>query len=260
MKITYNKFNLTGFIYIFIISFFTVIAYWIFETPNIFFISNLLMIIFIVAKAKISYFSIKTLIMNYILFAVFFQYNTGESYGILEISSIKLHYFEANLLIYIYNAMNYIWISSTRILENEIELLKSKFTLGKIATYFCCILAIATAIIAFPGMPFSQAYLSNRFVGLLQGNAWNHISIVCLLFIMPNFKKDNIVKITYIFTIFWFVSHYERVDIVGLLLFYVVYIVVTKYKIKLTTYLKGRSYINSCIIINGLFRGSKSRK
>ena len=116
-------------------------------------------------------------------------------------------------------------------------MLKGDYKVGTISTYFCCFLAIMTAIIAFPGMPFDPKYLDNRFIGLVQGSAWNHLSIVCLLFVLPKFKKSNLVKITYLFVIFWFISHYERVDIIGILLLSLIYILIKKEKIKLRTYI-----------------------
>lgn len=223
-----------------VVFFTTIIAcifYSILKTPNIIFIANIFIMICILIKAKFSYFSMKAFIMNYILVAVFFQYVTGKSYGILERTNMNLYYFEMNILIYLYNIISYIWISYTKILDNESELLKENYNLKKFSTYFCCILAIVTTIIAFPGLPFDKAYVTNRFNGLLPGNAWNHIAMVSLLFLLPNLKKNNIVKITYIFVIFWFLSHYERVDIIGLLLTCFIYFLVRKRTIKFKTYI-----------------------
>lgn len=253
-KIRYNKFRMQEISIILIISILSALLYWIWQTPNVLFIANLVILILIVVKAKFSYFSMKALIMNYILFAVFFQYNTGESYGILEVSPIQLYYFKINLLIYIYNCISYLWISNTRTLENEKELLNQNYTEGKFSVYFCCFVAIATAIIAFPGLPFSQEYLKNRFVGLLQGSAWNHLSVVCLLFLLPNFRKNHFVKITYAFVIFWFISHYERVDVIGLLLFCSVFLLARKKEIKIKSYFIIRNNRNIVCIYDGIYR------
>lgn len=238
MNILKNK-KVESFIFIILIALITYIAYSVFNTSNVLFIANMVMLVLIIIKAKFSFFSMKAAVMNYILFAVFFQYNTGKSYGILEISQIELNYLMINLLIFIYNVISYSWISCSKTLTNESELLNSDFKIGTLSTYFCCLLAIITAIIAFPGMPFSTEYVSNRFVGLLKGSAWNHVSMVCLLFTLPNFKKNNFVKITFAFVIFWFISHYERVDILGLLFFCFVYFLARKKNIKIRTYIIG---------------------
>ena len=248
MNILKNK-KFQGIVIVVIILIITYIAYSMFKISNILFISNILMLMLILIKAKFSYFSMKAAVMNYILFAVFFQYNTGESYGILEISKIELNYFFINLLILIYNIISYLWISCSKVLINEKELLNENFMVGKLSTYFCCLIAIITALIAFPGMPFNDNYVSNRFVGLLQGNAWNHVSIVCLLFVLPNFKSRHLVKLTYIFVIFWFVSHYERVDVIGLLFFCFIYFLARKRKIKLKTYVKFGTILLLCVFI-----------
>lgn len=250
--------RLQGIIIAIIVSIFIAILYWLFETPNIIFLGNLIVLLLILIKAKFSYFSIKVLVINYALMAVFFQYNTGRSYGILEISPLELHYLKMNLFIYIYNIITYLWVSSTKILEKESKLLEEDYQVGTISTYFCCLMAILTAIIAFPGMPFDPKYLDNRFIGLVQGSAWNHLSIVCLLFVLPKFKKSNLVKITYLFIVFWFISHYERVDIIGILLLSLIYILVRKKKIKLRTYIIVRSNRNCICIYNGIFRRTKS--
>ena len=215
----------------------TAIIACLFEKANIIFVLNILITLLIVVKSKFSYFTMKTIIINYILIPVFFQYTTGNSYGILEHSSIKLHYLEINTLILIYDVITYLWVSYTNVLEKESELLKSNIYIGKISVLFCCAVAITTSIIAFPGLPFNKEYVSDRFSGLLPGSAWNHIAMVALLFLLPSFKKSNLVKMTYAFVIFWFLSHYERVDIIGLLLLCIIYVLARRNKIKLKTYI-----------------------
>lgn len=223
-------------IFALIISIFTIIAYLILKTPIVIFIANMIIMLLIIIKAKFSYFSMKIVLINYVLIAVTFQYLTGKSYGILEKSPINLYFLEINILIYLYNIITYLWIKLTNILQKEKEILKNNVYIGKISTYILCILAIATSIIAFPGLPFDKEYTFNRFSGLLPGNAWNHIAIVALLFLLPNFRKKNVVKLTYLFVIFWFLSHYERVDVIGLILFCFIYVMVKKYKIDIKTY------------------------
>lgn len=248
MNILKDK-KVQGIFCVLITSLMTYILFYLFKTPNILFVSNILLLIYILVKAKFSYFSMKAIVMNYILFAVFFQYNTGKSYGILEVSKIELHYFLIIFLIFIYNSINIIWFSCSKVLEKEKKLLNNEFKIGKLSIYFCCTLAIITAIIAFPGMPFNKEYLNNRFGGMIKGSAWNHLSIVCLLFLLPEFKKNNFVKLTYAFVIFWFVSHYERVDIIGLIFFIFVYILSRKKNIKITNYIATGIIALLCILL-----------
>ena len=152
-----------GIIATIIIILITFITYNIFKTANVIFVVNIILMIIILIKAKFSYFSMKALVINYVLFAVSFQYNTGQSYGILEISKIDLHYFMINVLIMIYNIISYIWLYCSKVLKNEKKLLNENFEIGKLSTYFCCFVAIVTAIIAFPGIPFDKSYVSSRF-------------------------------------------------------------------------------------------------
>ena len=118
--------------------------------------------------------------------------------------------------------MNFIWIlifTNTNIIELEKnKMIKSNYQLNDFFVFFLCICAIFSILIAFPRLPFVKvADISGRFSALLPGNAWNHITIVCLILLIPSFKKNKLTKLTYLFCIFWFLSHYERVDIIGLL-------------------------------------------
>ena len=89
----------------------------------------------------------------------------------------------------------------------------SGYNPGKNFSIVCCIIAVASVVIAFPTIPFT---FTNRFEALLPGNAWNHVAIIALLFVSPNIKKYKFVLMSYIFVIAWLLTHYERVDVLGL--------------------------------------------
>ncbi|MCX8074604.1 MAG: hypothetical protein N2749_03355 [Clostridia bacterium] len=204
------------------------VTYIISSEPNIVFLANVITMIFTIIISKISFFSIKSIVLNYLLFSCYFQYNIGESYGILEISSLPLNYLQINYIILIYNVLCYIWLASTNILKKEEEFLISKNLISLKSAYFCSIIAIVCAIIAFPGIPFSREYISNRFIALLPGTAWNHLSIVATLFAIGKLKDSKFVKFSVVFVIFWFLSHFERVDIIGLTVLLFILLVITK--------------------------------
>lgn len=187
------------------------------RNSNILFASNLILCVFICIKAKFSLFSIKTILINYVLIALAFQYNTGKSYGLLSLGIYPLRYELMCTIALIYNFILLIYILNTRILENEEILLKHKVQENMIFSTICSIFAIIFSIIAFPSLNFSFG-TSARFDSLLPGNAWNHMAIISLIFAMPNFKKSAIVKFSYAFCIIWFLSHSERVDMIGLIL------------------------------------------
>ena len=185
---------------------------------NILFIFNLILCSLICIKSKFSMFSLKSLLINYVMISVAFQYNTGESYGILEISHYTINYFMMNILVAIYNSILYMYIVNSKALEYEQAKFKEKIYMSNLATLFCSVLAIVCAIIAFPSLNFNFSQNEVRFNSLLPGNAWNHITIVSLIVIYPNLRKSKIAKVAYGFCIIWFLLHSERVDMVGLLI------------------------------------------
>lgn len=193
----------------------TIVLYMLLKSPIILWISNLILMTLIIFKAKFSYFSLKTVLMNYVLIPTFYQYQYGNSYGILELSRLPLHFFDMNLFLIIYNSLCYIWITNTDILSKEKEILQNYPTISKRSTYILSFIAIISVCIAYPNFPFSSAHMENRFEALLPGRAWNHLAIVSMLLCLPNLKKSKMVKFSYVFVGFWFLSHYERVDILG---------------------------------------------
>lgn len=228
-------------IYIFCLFVVTFLLYCIFNNPNIVFFSNIIIVVWILAKAKISFFSIKIILCNYILFSAFSEYNFGASYGLLHIEA-NLYYDEMNLLIFLYNIIMLFIVTNSSIIKLEQEQIKNKFEIPKIAEYIFGIIAIVATIIALPTLPFLKDY--DRFNALLPGNAWNHIAIVALIFMIPNLKKSKFGKIVYAFVIFWFLSHYERVDIIGLL----IGLIIVMYH-KREKKLKVKNYIALAVLI-----------
>lgn len=195
------------------------------------FICNFALCLAIVIKCKFSMFSLKMIIVNYILLPLLYQMLTGSSYGLLELGLVELNYFVILISIMLYNIVFIILINTTNVLEKEKEKIDNKFIIRGKTKYLLALLAIASIIIAFPRLPFSYNS-SGRFQALLPGNAWNHITIICLIFLIGNLKNDKLIQFTYGFCIFWFLSHYERVDTIGLLLLLVIIFFVRK-KIKI---------------------------
>ena len=229
-KIKFKKENL--FLTLFIII--GIASLYIFNDKNILFFMNIILVIWTVVKSKFSFFSVKTVIVNYILFAVFSQYNYNTSYGILQINSSELYYLRINAYILIYNTIALSILINSSILQYEKDLLNRIPAISKLSTYTYSIIAIIATLIAMPTLPFLESY--ERFNALLPGDAWNHIAIIALIFLFPKLKDSKLVKFTYIFVIFWFLSHYERVDVIGLIIAIIILICIRKIKkIKLKT-------------------------
>lgn len=177
---------------------------------------NLSIMLFTLWRTRLSIISLWSIITNYVMINVYAYDVTGIAYGILGMTTISF----VPMLQYmmILNLSFYFWASSTNFLLQEKKLLNySGYKPTKGFTAICSIIAILAILIAFPTIPF-VFNAGNRFEALLPGNAWNHLSVVALLFIMPNIRKCKFVICTYVFVIFWFLSHYERVDVIGIIL------------------------------------------
>lgn len=207
---------------LFIINFFIIVFYLLFRNYNIILIGNIVLTFFIVLKSKFSLFSIKAILIIYVLIAIAFQYNTGISYGLLQMDLYPLKYGIINVSIYLYLIILYFFITNTDILDSERKKINKKVFNNNFFIFICCITAIAFSIVAFPSLNFTFGS-GVRFNSLLPGNAWNHVVVISLIMILPNLKDNKLVKLTYLFCIFWFLIHSERVDMIGVIFLVFVY-------------------------------------
>lgn len=173
---------------------------------------NCIFLVITLLKSKISIISLWAIVTNYVILNVYFYDVTGLGYGVLALSKIDF----VSMLRYmmILNMSFFFWSTSSNFIKREKNILQNtQYNPGEKFSLVCCAIAIITVLIAFPSLPFS---FGNRFEALLPGNAWNHFSIVALIFMIPNIKRYKFVAGTYAFVFFWFLSHYERVDVLGL--------------------------------------------
>ena len=90
-----------------------------------------------------------------------------------------------------------------------------------------CALALLFIFIYYPPslLRFGN---TERFYHLLPGDFWNHLALVLLLLCLPNLKKSIFVKFSYLLFVIWCAVRGERVDILGLLIITVIYLLKTK--------------------------------
>ena len=181
-----------------------------------------------IINGMISIISLWSFLSNYVILNIAYYYFTGDTYGILGYVSVS--FLPMMIYMLVLNATLFTWSFATDFTSREKRLLKYQgFVPGKNFSIVCCLLALASAVIAFPTLPFTQG---ERFQALLPGNAWNHLAIISLIFVSPVVKKYKFVLGTYALVIFWFLSHYERVDCIGLLIaLLVVYLMVRSRKV-----------------------------
>lgn len=100
----------------------------------------------------------------------------------------------------------------------DVNLLKylSEEPKSLLATWLFSIVSIVAAIIYLPDLP-GKSY-GELSAALLPGNAWNAVAIIAYFFVIIGVKKSVIRKFSLVFVPFWLLSHFARVDILGLVL------------------------------------------
>lgn len=199
-----------------LISCLLLISFITFDSISFRFADILLVVTLNIIVCKFSLFSLFSVILFMPVVSMYFQVQTGKSYGLLEISTYELHYQLMFLCIFACLLILLLYTNNTSILDHEKQVLKfhdSRESL--LGAYFCATLAICSAIVAFPSLPFTRGFSTSS---LLPGNAWNHLAIVGLMFSFEKAKKSKYIRFCFVFVIIWFISHFERVDIISFIL------------------------------------------
>lgn len=208
------------------------IFYRINHVENILFLINFGLVIIITMRSKFSFFSIFCIVLFMPLISAFSQFNTGKSYGVLEYVVTKgiqnFNYEEMQLYMIIFYFIILIFLYLTNILEREKNLLGKRLNLSKLSQLFLSFLAIVFVLLIFPTLPFTSQS-NGRFwtISLIPGNSWNHFILTCLIILALAKNKTKITYFSIVFVVFWFLSHYERVDMQGYL-FLVLLLYLTK--------------------------------
>lgn len=203
----------------------TLLFFFDYISPNILFIVNCIFIFNLLVLAKMSIISLAGIFIFYPIISARNQFVYGKSYGVLEYSIEKgtvFNYKEILFSVFLSLSVMIIFICLTNVLEKEKNLQRiPELYLSRKTEILMCVIAAVATIIAFPTLPFTYSS-GNRFAALLPGNAWNHlaISFLCVLFLNKSKSKFSLSTIGII--TFWFLSHYERVDIFGLYLGFVI--------------------------------------
>ncbi|ANU22558.1 hypothetical protein [Planococcus donghaensis] len=116
-----------------------------------------------------------------------------------------------------------------------------------LATWLFSALAIVSSIIYLPDLPGGT--YNELSPSLLPGNAWNSVVVVSYFFVLMGVKGSGLRKFAILFVPFWLLSHYARVDILGLLL--ILYLLLTATK-KLDVIKSSFSFKKAALIAGGL--------
>lgn len=223
------------------------------------FIMNSIEVCIIIYFCKFSILSLLSIFVYYPSISLRHQYLTGQSYGLLQSttnSGMRLNYGEIQFSIFLFLSTLLILINLTNFLEIERGIQYCKLNLTDNTEIVLCIFAIFAMFIAFPTLPFIYNSV-NRFSSLLPGNAWNHLTISTLCILVLNKNKRFISYFTIVLVSFWFLSHFERVDIIGFILGVILLTYVnSKIKISIKKFILGITVVFVVLLLM-VFVGEK---
>lgn len=134
--------------------------------------------------------------------------------------------FGALFFYYIWSVLLWLTNKTYRNYDAKMLALYSGTVKSLLATWIFSALAIVSSIIYLPDLP-GKAY-HDMSPSLLPGNAWNSVVVISYFFVLMGVKGSAIRKFALLFVPFWLLSHYARVDILGLLLILYLLLTVTK--------------------------------
>ena len=153
--------------------------------------------------------------------------------------------FGALFFYYIWSILLWLTNKTYRNYDAKILALYSGTVKSLLATWVFSALAIVSSIIYLPDLP-GGAY-HEMSPSLLPGNAWNSVVVISYFFVLMGVKGSAIRKFALLFVPFWLLSHYARVDILGLLL--ILYLLMTA--TKKAGVLKSRFSFKKVALIGG---------
>ena len=173
----------------------------------------------IIYTAKISLFSLFAMLVNFCLIQEYIAYIGVEVYGLLEIATVPIYFFEMFMCSYIFNIALYMTLINSNCLKNESKLFMEKLDVGFEFSIVLSLLAIIITILIFPTVPSLRGFSSSgRFnSGIISFSGWSCIPYFFLTVAIINKRANKFVMFASAFVVVWYVFHGERVDCIGFL-------------------------------------------
>lgn len=200
--------------------FLLIIMYFSNSAPSIFiFWSSVVLVLLIIFISKFSILSIISVAILYPLISAYYQLMYERSYGILQLEinsrSMNLYFGIISKTCFFVLLEILFFCLFTNFLSIEKKQFSRNIVIKTQTANILSFISVLTSIIAFPQLSIGFSS-QTRFDSLLPGNAWNHVALVTLVIsCLSHFKDSRIVKYNSLFVIFWFLIHYERVDMFG---------------------------------------------
>lgn len=173
----------------------------------------------IICAAKVSIFSVFAILVDFCLIQQYAAYVGIEVYGLLEITSVPIYYYEMFVCTYVFNAALFMALTNSACLRNESELFKEKIDVGFDFSMVLAVLAVMITLLIFPTMPSLATFSSvGRFnSGIISFSGWSCIPYFFLSIAIINKRCTKFVVPMAFFVSIWYVFHGERVDCIGFL-------------------------------------------
>lgn len=182
------------------------------------FLVAIIQLCMVIIKARFSFFSFFAVLLNYCLLENFLEYSGIPTYGILSLGSVDIYFYELCYCCYILNFILFIISYFTNTILNEKKIYLMKINISKNAVNIILIMAVVITIMIFPSLPHFD--MENRFnTGILPFTGWSCIPFFFLAVGILSKKQKPLVFMCSGFVILWYITHGERVDVMGLVVY-----------------------------------------
>lgn len=261
-KKSLRQVNIVIFLFLFLISIVSLVL----ANPIILFVISTILLIFLIKRAKFSYFSVLSFILWYSYLQGVLQKTVGVTGNTLAWAGVKMPFYfnELSIATITYFLIAIFFVYFTDIIKSEKKLYSLKLNLSFSLAAFLGIIAIILILLVFPSVPTfkvaSEELRRTQGLSSLYGLVLLAL-LLCGLTVDQSFKHKSLVLI-YLFIIFWSFGHGERVEVLGFLIFYVLkyinqdsFIAVKKNIVKNKKRIINISILIFIILIAGMWLG-----
>lgn len=175
----------------------------------------------IVRKAKFSFFSVLTFLLVFTLFQEFAMdvFNVGT--GMLKTGrESKNHFNELYICTNIFCVVEYLFMSVTKIIENEREFYLLKINISSFLAKILSFMSLIITLLIFPSIPNFKTTTVNRFTsGILPFSGFAGLALLLIGITYDAGKKNKIIYFNDFLIVLWFFGHAERVEALGLIVY-----------------------------------------
>ncbi|SNU06259.1 hypothetical protein SAMN06297422_106110 [Lachnospiraceae bacterium] len=180
-------------------------------------------LILVIYCARLSYFSIFSFILWFSFVQEYFaSIDRSFASGRLKYDlNVPIYHKELFVCIAFFYFFEVILFSYTLVLQNEKLLYSKSVTMSKAVACIYVVLSMALIILAYPSLPSLNGVLL-RDAGKISSSLFVPIALLMLSASYDYIRKNKILKLISIISLFWIVLHGDRVIVLGFCLYYAI--------------------------------------